>query len=86
MDLALAQFAESRDRPGRHHRPWVVMTDSPASPASGSLTGLVRSLSPCLNLDALSSDEEVESAGHGDMLAVPICVSNDCKFRSGFVG
>ena len=54
------------------------LTDSPASPASGSLSGLVRSPTPCLNLAALSSDEEVESAGPGDVSAIPMCVSDDC--------
>ena len=36
------------------------------------------SLYPCLNLDALSSDKDNESAGSGDVLAAPICVSDDC--------
>ena len=31
-----------------------------------------------MNLDALSSDEDDESAGPGDMSAAPICVSDDC--------
>ena len=35
MDLCFPKYAESGDRPGRLHRPWVVMTDSPASSASG---------------------------------------------------
>ena len=72
MDLALA---DSGHRP---HRPWVVMTDSPASPAPVRLTGLIRSPSPCLNLDALSSDEDDETAGPGDISAAPICVLDDC--------
>ena len=49
------------------------MTDSPASPASVRLVAPLMSLSPCLNLDALSSDE---SAGPGDISAVPICISD----------
>ena len=60
------------------HRPWVVMHDSPASPAPVRLTGLLRSPSPCLNLDALSSDADDESAGPGDISVTPICVSDDC--------
>ena len=78
MDLALPKMADSGDRPGRPHRPWIVMTDSPASPAPVRSTGLIRSPSPCLNLDALSSDEDDETAGPGDVSAAPICVSGDC--------
>ena len=55
------------------------MTDSPASLAPVRSTGLVRSPSPCLNLDALSSDESDESAGPGDISAVPIFISDDCN-------
>ena len=47
------------------------MTDSPAL---ARLMEPPRSPSPCLNLDALSSDE---SAGPGDISAVPICISDD---------
>ena len=78
MDLALPKFADSGDRPVQPHRPWIVMTDSPASPAPVRSTGLCRSPSPCLNLDALTSDEDDESAGPGDISAAPICVSDDC--------
>ena len=78
MDLALPKFADSGDRPVRSHRPWIVMTDSPASPAPVCSTGLLRLLSPCLNLDALSSDEDKESAGQSDILAAPICGSDGC--------
>ena len=78
MDLALPTFDDSEDRPVRPHRPWFVMHDSPASPAPVHSTGLLRSPSPCLNLDALSSDEDDESAGPGDISAAPICVSDDC--------
>ena len=74
MDLAIPKFADSADRPTRPHRPWNVMTDSPASPAPVHLITPLRSPSPCLNLDALSSDE---SAGPGDISAAPICISDD---------
>ena len=32
-----------------------------------------------MNLDALSSDEDDESAGPGDISAAPICISDDCS-------
>ena len=43
MDLAIPQFADLGDRPVRPHRPWVVTTDSPALPAPGCSTDLLRS-------------------------------------------
>ena len=49
------------------------MTESPASSAPVRLTAPLRSASPYLNLDASSSDE---SAGPGDVSAVPICISD----------
>ena len=67
MDLALPKSAESGDRSVRPHRPWIVMTDPPASLAPVRSTGLLRSPSPCLNLDALSSDDDNGSAGPGDL-------------------
>ena len=74
MDLALPKFADPADRPAWPLRPWIVMTYSPASPAPVRLMTPLRSPSPCLNLDALSSDE---SAGPGDISAVLICISDD---------
>ena len=59
MDLAIPQFADL----GEPHRPWVVTTDSPASPAPGCSTDLLRSPSPLLNLDALSSQQVREIRG-----------------------
>ena len=75
---ALMDLADLGDRPMQPHRPWIVMTDSPASPSHVCLTDLLRSTSPCLNLDALSSDEDKESAGLSDISAAPICVSDEC--------
>ena len=76
MDLDLPRFADLGDHSVQPHRPWIVMTDSPASPAPVRSTGLLRLPSPCLNLDALSSDELDESAGPGDISAAPICISD----------
>ena len=71
MDLALPRFASPEGRSARPHLPWIVMTDSPASPAPVRLTAPLRPPSPCLHLDALSSNE---SAGPGDVWAAPICI------------
>ena len=61
MYLALPTFDGLEDRTMPAHRPWMVSTDSPASPYPVCLTDLLRSPSPCLNLDALSSDDAEES-------------------------
>ena len=77
MDLALPQFVDLGDRPMQPHRPWFVTTDSSASPAPVCLTDLLRSPSPFLNLDELSSDEDKQSAGLSDISVTPICGSDD---------
>ena len=76
MDLPLPKFAGPEDRLARLLRPGIVMTDSPASPAPARLTDPRRLLSPCLYLDALSSEESV---GPGDISTVPtsFCISDD---------
>ena len=61
MDLALPRLTDSGDLPVRPDHSWIVTTDSPAAPVR--LTGLNRTPSPCMNLDALSSDESDEAAG-----------------------
>ena len=77
MDLALPKLEGLGDRPTQECRPWMVSTDSPASPDPVCSTDLIRSPSPCLNLDALSSDdadysdqvlsdEDLPAAGSGD--------------------
>ena len=71
MDLALPRLASPEGWSARPHLPWIVMTDPPASPVPVRLVAPLRSPSPCLYLDALSSDE---SAGPGDISAVPICI------------
>ena len=42
-------------------KPWMVSTDSPVSPEHVCSPDLVRSPSPCVDLDALSSDDAEES-------------------------
>ena len=78
VDLALPRFTDSGDLPVRPGHLWIVTIDSPASPAPVRSTGLIRSPSPCMNLDALSSDESDEVAGLGDVPSAPICISDDC--------
>ena len=63
MDLALPKFEGLGDGRRQVHRPWMVLTELPASPDPGCLTDLLRSPDPCLNLDALSSDDTEDSVG-----------------------
>ena len=77
MDLALPRFEGLGDRPRQVHQPWMVSTESPASPDPGCLTELLLSSSPCLNLDALSSDDTEGSVGFSDLSVTLLCGSDD---------
>ena len=68
MELALPKFNGLGDRPTHARKAWMVSTDSPASPDPVCSTDLVRSPSPCLDLDALSSDDAEESVKPRDIL------------------
>ena len=64
MDLALPiGFEGLGDGPRQVHRPCMVSTELPALPVPGCFKNLQRSPSPCLNLDALSSDDTKDSVG-----------------------
>ena len=79
MDLALPRFEGLGDGPRQVHRPWMVSTESPASPVPGCFTDLQRSPSPCLNLhvDTLSSDDSEDSVGLSNIAVTLICSSDD---------
>ena len=77
MDLALPRFEGLGDRPRQVHQPWMVSTESPASPDPCCLTELLRSPSPCLNLDALSSDDTEGSVGLSNLSVTLLCDSDD---------
>ena len=84
MDLVLPRFAGLGDGPRQIHKPWMVSTDSPASPdvslvdSSGVEDRVVLS-SPCLNLDELSSsdDDVAGSVGLSDLSVTLLCGSDD---------
>ena len=57
MDLALPRFKKSDDRATPKTRPWPVALCSPTSPASVDGGNRIRSPSPCVDLDVLSSDD-----------------------------
>ena len=74
MDLALPKLEGLGDRPTEERRPWMVLTDSPASPDPVCSMDLIRSPFPCLNLDAFSSDDVEE--GFSDISVTLICGSD----------
>ena len=77
MDLALPKFEGLGDRPPQVHEPWMVSNDSPAPPDPGCSTDLLRSPSPCLHLDALSSDNTEDSIELSNISVALICGSDD---------
>ena len=79
MDLPLPKVARPEKRLERPLSSWIVMSEAPASPAPVRLRAPLRSPSPCLNLDTLSSDG---SAGPGDISDDPISIS-DVSSHSG---
>ena len=76
MYLALPKFEGLGDHPTQVCRPWMVATDSPALPDPGCSADLLRSPSPCLNLDALSSDDAEDAVGLHDFSVTLICGSD----------
>ena len=84
MDLALPRFAGLGDGSHQVHEPWAISVASPASPATSRLdtsgeedrAGL---LSPCLNLDGLSSSDNDTGAsvGLGDLSVTLLCGSDE---------
>ena len=77
MALALPQFGGLENRSAPVRKPWMVSTDSPASPDPACTTDLARSPSPCLNLGTLSSDDAEESVIPRDILVTVLCGSED---------
>ena len=57
MDLALTRFKKSDEQSTPKTRPWPVELIPPASPASVDGGNRIRSPSPCVDLDVLSSDD-----------------------------
>ena len=83
MELALPRFGscESRSTPAR--KPWLVLTDSPASPDPDSAMYFVISPSLCLNLDTLSSDDAGEPVIPRDISVTVHCGSDDGQTTMG---
>ena len=95
MDLALPRFAGLADGPRQVHPPWLVASDSPASPAPTQLDPSGEENSRCsmdqtsvsstyLNLDALSSSSEEELqdvAIRSDLSVTLLCSSEEAGMR-----
>ena len=77
LDLALSCFGSFDGPVAPAWKPWPVSLASPASPVPDCATDLARSPSPCLNLDALSSDDAEESVTPQDFSVTLFCDSGD---------
>ena len=77
MDLALPWFGSFGGRVAPTWKPWPVSLNSPASPVPDCATDLARSPSPCVNLDALSSDDAEEFVIPKDFSVRLFCDSED---------
>ena len=55
----------------------MVSTESAASPDPDCVTELLRPLFPCINLDALSSDDTEGSVGLSNLSVTLLCDSDD---------
>ena len=85
MDLALPQFKKSDDRVTPKTRPWPVALSSPASPASVDGGNRIRSSSPCVDLDVLSSDDSEVDITPQDYRVTLLCNSDDSRTPVGSV-
>ena len=73
LDLALPRFGSFDGRAAPAWKPWPVSLAPPASHVPDCATELARSPSPCLNLDALSSDDAEESVIPQEFSATLFC-------------
>ena len=85
MDLALPRFKKSDDRATPKTRPWPVTLNSPASPASVDGGNRIRSPSPCVDLDVLSSDDSEVDVTPQDYKVTLLCNSDDSRTPVGSV-
>ena len=85
MDLALPRFKKSDDRATPKTRPWPVTLSSPASPASVDGGNRIRSPSPCVDLDVLSSDDSQVDVTPQDYKVTLLCNSDDSRTPVGSV-
>ena len=77
MDLALPRLKKSDDGATPKTKPWPVALNSPASPTSVDGGNRTRSPSPCVDLDALSSDDPEVDVTPQDFKVTLLCNSDD---------
>ena len=75
--MDLARFEGLGDGPRQVHRPWIVSTELPASPDPGCWMAPLRSPSPCVKFDALSSDDSEGSVRLSNLSVTLLCGSDD---------
>ena len=85
MDLALPRFKKSDEQATPKTRPWPMALSSPASPASVDGRNRMRSPSPCVDLDVLSSDDSEVDVTPQDYKVTLLCNSDDSRTPAGSV-
>ena len=85
MDLALPRFKKSDEQSTPKTRPWSMAPCSPASPASVDGGNRMRSPSPCVDLDVLSSDDSEVDVTPQDYKITVFCNSDDSRTQMGSV-
>ena len=85
MDLALPRFKKSEEQSTPKTRPWPVELSPPASPASVDGGNRIRSPSPCVDLDVLSSDDSELDVTPQDYKITVLCNSDDSRTPMGSV-
>ena len=85
MDLALPRFKKSDEQSTPKTRPWSVQLSPPASPASVDGGNRIRSPSPCVDLDVLSSDDSEVDVTPQDYKITVLCNSDDSHTPMGSV-
>ena len=79
IDLALPRITKPDDGATPKTKPWLVALSPPASPTSVNGGNRIRSPSPCVDLNALSSDDSEVDVNPQDFKVTLLCNSdNSC--------
>ena len=85
MDLALPRLKKPDDGATPKTKPWPVAFSPPASPTSVNGVNRTRSPSPCVDLNALSSDDSEVDVTPQDFKVTLLCNSDDSCTRWGLL-
>ena len=85
MDLSLPRFTNLDDGVIPKTKPWPVTENSPASPASAEDGNRMRTPSPCMDLDDISSDSSVGDVSPHDFKVTLLYESEDSDTPVGSI-